>query len=105
EAADAVAADHEHARVLLAVLAKQPTPAAVRAGLDSSARIAADFEKARVLLQVIAARPMDEATRQVLLEKANQISSDHERGRVLSAMFRSGSLSPPCFFTPSMCSN
>jgi hypothetical protein len=54
--------------------------------------IGSAFEQSRVLLQVIHSQPIDDATRKALLETTGRIGSDHERGRVMSAMLREGAV-------------
>jgi len=55
-------------------------------------QIQADAQKAQLLLRVIASHPAADGTAGALLQAAHGIGSDRERGRVLSAMLRNGTL-------------
>lgn len=50
--------------------------------------MSSDHYKAQTLLKLIGEHPDDETVRAALIEAARTIKSDHERGRVLAAIFK-----------------
>jgi len=56
--------------------------------LDSAAGLSSDYEKATFLLEVSNAYTGDAHLRGAFLKAVETIKSDHERGRVLSALLK-----------------
>jgi hypothetical protein len=85
--------DFERHRVLsLLAQSKSLDDHTVLGIVQAASSIGSDFHKAQVLLQVVATQPVGGATKQALLDEASRIGSRHERGLVLSAMLREGTL-------------
>jgi hypothetical protein len=58
------------------------------AALKAAAGMSSDHYKAQTLLKLAGSRSGDETVRAAVIEAARTIKSDHERGRVLSAIFK-----------------
>jgi hypothetical protein len=56
--------------------------------LKATAGMSSDHYKAQTLLKLARERSDDETIRAALIEAARTIKSDHERGRVLSAIIK-----------------
>ena len=88
---DAVASihsDYEKGRVLSTLLKKEPGKDTLLFTLRSASTISSDYEKAQLLLKVAHSTSNDDAVRSALIEAARTITSEYERGRVLSAVFK-----------------
>ena len=87
EAADRISSDYEHRRVLSAALKKNKLgQEALLKMLKSSSVIKSDYEKATFLIEAAQLFTGETRLRPAFLEVTKTISSDHERGRVLSAL-------------------
>lgn len=64
------------------------TEVVVQSLIESSARMSSDYEKATLLVEVSKSYSNDPRVRSVLLKVADTISSDYERGRVLSVLLK-----------------
>ena len=62
--------------------------------LDPSLAIDSDFEQASFLIDVAKSQPIDGPLRAPFFKGVDTISSSYERGRVLQAVVKRGSLSP-----------
>ncbi|MEK6321089.1 MAG: hypothetical protein AABN33_05340 [Acidobacteriota bacterium] len=80
DAVASISSDYEKGRVLSALLKKEPGKETLLFTLKSASTISSDYEKAQLLLKVARSSSGDEAVR--------SISSEYERGRVLSAVFK-----------------
>jgi hypothetical protein len=56
--------------------------------LRSASEIGSDFEQAELLLAMARRQRLDSRVRDAMLAVAESIQSDHERGRVLTAVVR-----------------
>jgi len=84
-----IGSDYEHRRVLSALVkTKNLSEAALTQMLDSAAGLSSDYEKATFLLEVSNAYTGDARLRGAFLKAVETIKSDHERGRVLSALLK-----------------
>lgn len=83
-----IGSDYEKGRVLSALLKKELGKETLLFTLKSALSISSDYEKAQLLVKVAQSGSSDEAVRNALIEAAKTISSEHERGRVLSALFK-----------------
>jgi hypothetical protein len=54
--------------------------------------MSSDFEKANVLIRAADANAADKSVRAAIVEAAQALSSDYERGRVLTAVTKKGLL-------------
>ncbi len=89
EAADRIASDYEHRRVLSAALKKNKLGQEVLLKmLKSSSVIKSDYEKATFLIEAAQLFAGETRLRSAFLEVVETISSDHERGRVLSNLVK-----------------
>ncbi len=89
-AVDAISSDGEHRRVLSSIVGNFGTDREMMArSLRSARRISSDGEKAGLLMEASSQTLNDEA-RQNFFRAMDSISSDGERGQVLSAMVRRG---------------
>jgi hypothetical protein len=79
--------DLDRVRVLKAAIAQRPPRAAVLALLESAVDLKASVPLAKVLLATAKADLVDDEVRPTFLEVTSRLSSKHERGRVLSALF------------------
>lgn len=87
EAAARISSDYEHRRVLSAALKKNKLgQEALLKMLKSSSVIKSDYEKATFLIEAAQLFTGETRLRQAFLEVTKTISSDHERGRVLSTL-------------------
>ncbi|HWO02223.1 MAG TPA: hypothetical protein VNS63_23460 [Blastocatellia bacterium] len=80
--------DYEKGRVLSALLKKEQGKDTLLFTVKSASSISSDCEKAQLLLKVAQSGSTDDAVRNALVEAARTISSEYERGRVLSAVFK-----------------
>jgi hypothetical protein len=81
--------DYEHRQTLSALLKKNNLSEAVLAQmLDSLAGISSDYEKATFLLEASRLYTGNAHLRSAFLKATETIKSEHERGRVLSALLR-----------------
>ena len=93
DAAGSIGSDHEHRRVLGALLESGGrNRETVYAILESAKRIDSDHELAELLVAVSAKLPIDDELRPVYMRAADTIGSDHEFRRVLSALRKNGGL-------------
>ncbi len=84
-AADQIGSDYEHRRVLSAALKKSKLgPEALLKMLKSSSIIKSDYEKATFLIEAAQLFAGETRLRPAFLEVIETITSEHERGRVLS---------------------
>ena len=85
EAADRINSDYEHRRVLSAALKKNKLgQEALLKMLKSSSVIKSDYEKATFLIEAAQLFAGETRLRPAFLEVIETITSEHERGRVLS---------------------
>ena len=88
KAATTIGSDHYRSQVLFAFLGKgDVSKEALLATLKASESMS-DHYRAEMLLRLAATHTGDESFRAALVEAARTIRSDHERGRVLSAIFK-----------------
>lgn len=85
--ADTLTSDYERGRVL-AVLFKRDDLATetILLALKSLGGMSSDFEKANVLIRASRTGAAHEPVRAAIIEAAHALGSDHERGRVLTAV-------------------
>jgi hypothetical protein len=83
DATNAIHSDYEHARVLLRLLAKQQTRAAVTVVIASSSHIRSDYEEARVLNRVAEQKDLSDTAVLGIVRATDSIGSDYEKARVL----------------------
>jgi hypothetical protein len=82
-----IRSDYEHRGVLSALLRRRGLGQEFLSRmLGSAARISSDYEKATFLLEASSAYASDTSLRGAFLQTVDTIKSDHERGRVLSAL-------------------
>jgi hypothetical protein len=79
--------DLDRVRVMKTVIAQTPPSATVLALLEAAVDLKASVPLAEVLLAIAKANLVDEDVRPAFLEVTSRLSSEHERGRVLSALF------------------
>ncbi|HEX8140366.1 MAG TPA: hypothetical protein VF544_22570 [Pyrinomonadaceae bacterium] len=84
EATGKVTSDYERHRVLSSVLRKQPREQVLGPMLEAASSISSDYEKASFLIEAAPLYISDTALRSAFMRVVNAISSDYERGRVLS---------------------
>jgi len=87
-AVTSIGSDYEKGRALSALLNKGPGKDTLFVTLKSASTISSDYEKAQLLLKVAHSASSDDAVRAALVEAAKTITSEYERGRVLSAVFK-----------------
>ena len=86
-AADQIGSDYEHRRVLSAALKKSKLgPEALLKMLKSSSVIKSDYEKATFLIEAAQLFAGETGLRSAFLEVVETITSEYERGRVLSSL-------------------
>ncbi|MBA3320500.1 MAG: hypothetical protein H0T45_03520, partial [Pyrinomonadaceae bacterium] len=86
-AADQIGSDYEHRRVLSAALKKSKLgPEALLKMLKSSSVIKSDYEKATFLIEAAQLFVGETGLRSAFLEVVETITSEYERGRVLSSL-------------------
>lgn len=84
-----ISSDYEHRGVLSAVLkGKNTGPEVLTRMLESATRISSDYEKATFLLEASRAYAGNDRLNKAFLQTVDTIKSEHERGRVLSAMLK-----------------
>lgn len=88
KAVSTINSDYEHRQILSALLKKNMSAAVLAQMLDSLAAISSDYEKATFLLEASRLYTGDASLRNAFLKATETIKSDHERGRVLSALLR-----------------
>jgi hypothetical protein len=79
--------DLDRVRVMKAAIAQRPPSATVLALLESAVDLTASVPLAKVLLALAKANLVDDDVRPAFLEVTSRLSSEHQRGRVLSALF------------------
>lgn len=84
EATGKIGSDYEHHRVLSAVVQRRPGRRVLSPMLESAAKISSDYEKASFLIEAATLYMAEADLRSAFLQAVNSISSDYERGRVLS---------------------
>ena len=89
-----VDSDYECRRVVSAVVRADPSPETLATMLDPSIAIDSDFEQASFLIDIAKSQPIDGPLRAPFFKGVDSISSSFERGRVLQAVVKRGSLSP-----------
>ena len=89
-----VDSDYECRRVVSAVVRADPSPETLATMLDPSIAIDSDFEQASFLIDLAKSQPIDGPLRAPFFKGVDTISSSYERGRVLQAVVKRGSLSP-----------
>ena len=88
ETVGTIDSDHYRAQALSLLLKKgSNSKETLLSALKAAGRMS-DHYKAQLLLRVAAEHGGDETVRAALIEAAKTIKSDHERGRVLSAIFK-----------------
>lgn len=92
EAANSLHSDGEHARVLLAVLDRDPSPATIAEVARSARHINSDGEKNRVLLRIARENLNDTSILSGFFEALDSISSDGEHARSLLVVAGKSSL-------------
>jgi hypothetical protein len=86
EATRKIGSDYEHHRVLSAVVEKQRDRRVLAPMLESAARISSDYEKASFLIEAASLYMAEASLRLAFMQAVNSISSEYERGRVLSVV-------------------
>jgi hypothetical protein len=89
-----IASDYECRRVVSAVVRADPSPETLATMLDPSIAIDSDFEQASFLVDVAKSQPIEGPLRGPFFKGVDSIASTYERGRVLQAVTKRGSLSP-----------
>jgi hypothetical protein len=79
-----IESDYERHRVLSSVLRKQPDSRVLGPMLEAAKTIGSDYEKASFLIEAAPLYLSDAGLRSAFMRTVNTISSDYERGRVLS---------------------
>lgn len=89
EAVVRMTSDYERGRVLKALVVGQQKnkPEMLLLAVKSAALFSSDYEKAQALIVAANAGAADATLRAALVEAAQTINSDYERGRVLSVVF------------------
>lgn len=86
---ETIKSDYEHHGVLSALLKNSKLNEEVLSGMIASAsRMTSDYEKASFLMEASNAYAGDRRFRDSFLKAVETIKSDHERGRVLSALMK-----------------
>jgi hypothetical protein len=86
EATRKIGSDYERHRVLSAVLEKQRDRRVLAPMLESAAAISSDYEKASFLIEAAPLYMAEAGLRSAFMQAVNSISSEYERGRVLSVV-------------------
>ncbi len=92
DAASSIHSDGEHARVLLAVLDRNPSPATISEVARSARTISSDGEKSRVLLRIARENLTDANIRTGFFEALDSVSSDGDHARTLLVLAGRSSL-------------
>jgi hypothetical protein len=87
-----VGSDYEHRQVLQAVAQAAISDGALAQATATTADMRSDYDRAESLVAISRSKAVGPSTRQALAEAANGIGSEHDRGRVLSALTRAGVL-------------
>ena len=83
-----VGSDHEHGKVLTAVMRRaEMTPELARRVLESSLAIGSDHEQAQVLVQLASTATLGDDLRPLFQQALDNIGSEHERERVQEALW------------------
>lgn len=89
ESVRTISSDFEKGRVLQSLLKQQNlSKETIKRVIKISGSISSDFEAANVLVKIAPLAANDEGLRNALVEAAKGISSEHEKGRVLNAIFK-----------------
>jgi hypothetical protein len=84
--------DYEHRRVLQAVAQAMVSDGALAQATATTAGMNSDYDRAESLVAISRSKAVGPSTRKALAEAANGIGSEHDKGRVLSALTRAGVL-------------
>jgi hypothetical protein len=87
-----VEGDYEHRRVLQAVALASVSDGALAQATATTAGMHSDYDRAESLVAISRSQAIGPATRKALADAASGIGSEHDRGRVLSALSRAGVL-------------
>jgi hypothetical protein len=86
--------DLDRVRVMKAVIAQRPPSATVLALLELAGDMQASVPLAKMLLAMAKANLVDDEVRPAFLKVTSRLSSEHDRGRVLSALFPASAPAP-----------
>jgi hypothetical protein len=90
-AAGNIKSSYELRRVYSAMLKKGQVNASVLAGiLEHASAITSDYDESELLREVLATQHLDDRTRPLFFRALDNVGSDYERHRVLSAVVKSG---------------
>ena len=92
KALTSVGSDYECRRVVSAVVKADPSPDTLATMLDPSLAIDSDYEQASFLIDVAKSQSIDGALRAPFFKGVETLSSSFERGRVLQAVVKGGTL-------------
>ena len=87
-----IESDYEHRRVLQAVAAASVSDGALAQATATTAGMNSDYDRAESLVAISRSKAVGPSTRKALADAASGIGSEHDRGRVLSALTRAGVL-------------
>lgn len=87
-----IESDYEQRRVLQAVALASVSDGALAQATATTAGMSSDYDRAESLVAISRSKGVGPSTRKALAEAAGGIGSDHDRGRVLSALTRAGVL-------------
>ena len=87
-----VGSDYECRRVVSAVVQADPSPDTLASMLDPSLAIDSDYEQASFLIDVAKSQSIDGPLRAPFFKGVETLSSSYERGRVLQAVVKGGTL-------------
>jgi hypothetical protein len=87
-----IESDYEHRRVLQAVAQAMVSDGALAQATATTAGMNSDYDRAESLVAISRSKAVGPSTRKALAEAANRIGSEHDKGRVLSALTRAGVL-------------
>jgi hypothetical protein len=87
-----IESDYEHRRVLEAIAAASVSDGVLAQATATTAGMNSDYDRAESLVAISRSKAMGPLTRKALADAASGIGSEHDRGRVLSALTRAGVL-------------
>ncbi|HZM90269.1 MAG TPA: hypothetical protein VFF31_27370 [Blastocatellia bacterium] len=88
DAVGTMRSDHDKGQALAAFLKVAPQKDSLLLAVKGATNLSSDYEKAQFLIKVAAVGADDESVRSALITAARTIRSEHDRGRVLNAVFR-----------------
>ena len=87
-----IGSDYDHRRVLQAIAQSTVSDGALAQATATTAGMSSDYDRAESLVAISHSKAVGPSTRKALAEAANAIGSEHDRGRVLSALSKAGVL-------------